>query len=393
LRRNASRRRPRSSHGSYSLASVARAFAPRPGGRGLVRRKARRYKPAMRRSTRLGLLALAVVLLVAAAPGVYTAFWFIAAARLQNGIGVGAKSLHAKKIEVSWGAVRVVGFPFSLRVEFTDASVLDRVPVSASTVRFPRLVADAVPWDFSVWRLSAPNGLRMTAGTGPTPVATLSVPSATGVVFVPDGGPDGGGVKLWFALDAPQADSGVPLAARRAYLWFTLPAHQPRTDSQPAAGFAVDAWDLTLPSVPAPFHNPLDEFSLAVTVRGPVPSTLPRQAAIAWRDAGGTADVDRFALHWGPLRLSGSGTFALASDLQPEGAFSCAVEGYKQLLTALVAAGHIRPASAGIAQLALGLLAKTGPDGRPEISTSFTIEDGQMFLGPVAIGPAPQIAW
>jgi hypothetical protein len=39
------------------------------------------------------------------------------------------------------------------------------------------------------------------------------------------------------------------------------------------------------------------------------------------------------------------------------------------------------------------MLAKAGPDGRPQIATSFTIQNGQMFLGPARLGPVPRIAW
>ena len=39
------------------------------------------------------------------------------------------------------------------------------------------------------------------------------------------------------------------------------------------------------------------------------------------------------------------------------------------------------------------MLAKAGPDGRPEIATSFTIQNGEMYLGPVKLGKAPRIDW
>jgi hypothetical protein len=53
----------------------------------------------------------------------------------------------------------------------------------------------------------------------------------------------------------------------------------------------------------------------------------------------------------------------------------------------------MRAGDARLARLALTMLAKAGPDGRPQISTSFTIQNGQMFLGPAKLGPAPRIPW
>jgi len=59
----------------------------------------------------------------------------------------------------------------------------------------------------------------------------------------------------------------------------------------------------------------------------------------------------------------------------------------------LVAGGQLRGSDARLAQIALSMLAKPGADGRPQISTSFTIQNGQMFLGPAKLGPAPRILW
>ena len=46
-----------------------------------------------------------------------------------------------------------------------------------------------------------------------------------------------------------------------------------------------------------------------------------------------------------------------------------------------------------LAPVVVPMLAKAGPDGRPAIATSFTIQNGQMFLGLAKLGPAPKIAW
>ena len=62
-------------------------------------------------------------------------------------------------------------------------------------------------------------------------------------------------------------------------------------------------------------------------------------------------------------------------------------------MSALVAAGGMKPSDARLARIALAMLAKAGPDGRPAIATSFTIQNGQMFLGPAKLGPAPKIPW
>jgi hypothetical protein len=202
-----------------------------------------------------------------------------------------------------------------------------------------------------------------------------------------------GGAVVWLGLSEPAADFPVSLAAREAGLWLTLPSHQPETHAGRGIAVALDITGLTLPVVPAPLRNPLDEIALGVTVMGSIPPGPPRRAAAAWRDDGGTLELDHFALHWGTLALSGSGTVALDQGLQPMGAISGSIEGYDELMSALVAAGRMRAGDAGLARLALGMLAQRGPNGRPAISTSFTIQDGQMYLGPAKLGKAPRIAW
>jgi len=137
----------------------------------------------------------------------------------------------------------------------------------------------------------------------------------------------------------------------------------------------------------------MHELAFGITIKGAIAAGPPRQAATAWRDSGGTAELDNFVLQWGKLAITGSGTLALDSELQPIGGFSGAVAGYEDLMTALVTAGRMKPSDARLARIGLAMLAKAGPDGRPAIGTSFTIQNGAMLLGPAKLGPAPRITW
>lgn len=348
----------------------------------------------MRRPVRLGLWAAALLLVIVL--GGYTAAWFIAAGRVEDGIGEWAHSLRDRNnLDLTWKTVGVGGFPFAFRIGLREAR-LRNLASGGGELQMPSLSASARPWEFRVWRLAAPDGL--TASDGPAGTAgggaTLTAGSATGTIAL---GADGGAT-IWFALARPAADVGVHLAAKDADIWLSLPPQQPQlhgetAHGETAFGIAVAAQQVSLPQVPAPFTNPLDEIDFAVTIKGPLSAGPLRRAAAAWRDAGGTLELDHLRLRWGSLAIRGSGTVALDADLQPEGAFSGAVEGYDQLMTALVAAHRMRASDARLAQLALTMLARVGPDGRPEIATSFTIQDGEMFLGPARLGRAPRIAW
>lgn len=341
----------------------------------------------MRRRTLIG---LAVLGLLAVAAGGYTAFWFVAAHRLKDGIGRLTAVLQRHQTDLSWQTMQVAGFPFAFHLDLGGVEFHDRAHAAESVIHAPRVVAGASPWDFSVWRLAAPDGISARAGSERAPVGGVSAHAATAdIVLDADGG-----ITAWLGLDRPEADAGgALLAAHFAAIWLALPSRPPQSDSDPAFGFAFDVWRLTLPMVPKPFHDPLDELAAAITVRGKLPTTPPRQAATTWRDDGGTADVDRLTLRWGGLTASGSGTFALDGNLQPEGSFSVAIENYPELLQALVAGGQLRRQEAALAGLALMLLAKPGPDGKPQISAPFRMQDGSMFLGPAKLGPAPHIDW
>jgi hypothetical protein len=340
----------------------------------------------MRRPQRLG-IAVAVLLVIIC--GAYTALWFVVAGRMEDGIMQWAQSLRAQNLDLSWRAIAVGGFPLSFRVELTDAKLRAAAGGPSAELTAPLLTGGAHPWNFRLWRLTAQEGLTATAGPAAPGVPALKAASAEGSVAVGDDG----AATMWLGLAAPALDARLQLTARDTDIWVNVPPHSPGAHTEPAFGIALDVRQLTLPAVPAPFHSPLDELSFGVTLRGEIPAGPPRRAATAWRDAGGTVDIDRFGLRWGDLAITGSGTLALDYELQPMGSFSGAIEGYRQLISALVAAGRMRSGDAQIAGLALGMLAKTGPNGRPELSVPFTIQDGQMYLGPVKLGPAPHIDW
>jgi hypothetical protein len=339
----------------------------------------------MRRRT--GLLFVTALLLILA--GGYTAFWFITAGKIEQGLGEWAEAARAQKIAASWRTLRVAGFPFAFRLELSDAALRDEAINPPADIRMPFLSASAHPWSFGVWHLAAPRGLSAVAGPEGKPAATVSARAVEGAVSaVPEGG-----ATIWLSLDAPRLDASEPLAAGRADLWLVLPARAPATHRDSNILLAADLHDVKLPQAPSPFRNLLDELALGVTVKGSIPSGPPRQAATGWRDEGGTAEIDNFTLRWGTLAVSGSGTLALDSDLQPMGAFSGAVEGYDELMSALVAAGRMKASDARLARIGLAMLAKAGPSGRPAITASFTIQNGEMFLGPAKLGPTPKIPW
>jgi hypothetical protein len=336
----------------------------------------------MRRGPLLGILVVLVLLI-----GGYCGYWFIAAARIEEGIGAWAESLRRDNAELTWRTIRVGGFPFAFDVRLVDAR-LRSTKTPGGELNAPVFSGSARPWNFQDWRLAAPQGLNGAVGNGGEAQVKIAAQNATGAVAA-----TGNDFTVWFTLDQPAADLPEHVTSEKADFWVVLPGRAPQEHTERALGLAADLHTLNVSFAPAPFKGAIDELAFGTTVLGPIPSAPPRQAAAAWRDEGGTVELDRFALRWRSVVMHGSGTLALGPDLQPIGAISGGVSGLDQLIDGLAQAGQLRMGDMTIARLGLAALAKPGPDGKPEVSTSFTIQNGQMYLGPLKLGPVPRINW
>jgi hypothetical protein len=334
----------------------------------------------MRRRTLLGLavLVLPVVLCLT-----YAAYWLIVAGRLKDGVSAWAQAQRARKVEVSWQKIGLGGFPLACRLELENAVLRDGRITPSPELRIPALEAAARPWNFADWQLTAPDGISATLpGAGERPPLKVAAETAAGVLTADDEA----GAALWLRLRGIDAEAGERVPINSADVWLTLPP-------QPAVGIAVDLRQMQLPGMSPVLGNSIDELAFGVTFKGKLPGGKLAEAVSAWRDSGGTIELDNLQLKSHGLVASGTGTIALDRELQPIGGFSGAIEGYDQILAALVEAGRLRAADAGLARLALALLAKAGPDGKPMIATGFTIQNGEMYLGPAKLGRAPRLAW
>jgi hypothetical protein len=346
-----------------------------------------RYNRGMRRSTRSGLVAFALLLVLL---GAYTAYWLIVVEQIKSRVTAWAQAGRTENIDVSWERIGVGGFPFACRVFLETAILRDRRLSPAPELRIPVLSGEARPWDFASWRFEAPEGLSAAlAAEGARPPVKLAARNVAGVIVT---GSQANTI-LWLHLGDIVAEADDAIAVSMADAWVILPPKPPQVHTEPAIGVAFNLRQLKLASVTPILGDRIDELGLALVVKGVLPSGRLAQAISEWRDAGGTIELDNLQVKWGDLSATASGTIALDRELQPIGGFSGAIQGYDQILAALVQSGRMRAAEAGLARLALAMLAKAGPDGRPAITTAFTIQNGQMFLGPAKLGKAPRIAW
>jgi hypothetical protein len=341
----------------------------------------------MRRPTRLGLAILTALLVIA---GGYTAYWFVVAGQIKDGIAAWATSERADKIDFSWRNIGVTGFPTAFRVELDTAVLRDDAVRPSPEFHVPSLYGSARPWDFADWRVEARSGFSADlAGEGGRAPVKLTVQTADGMITIKPQG----GWNMWLRSQDVAIDAADRVRISSADAWIILPSKASLERTEPKAALAFNLRQLQLPAAIGPLGNTIDDLDFGVTVKGVIPNGKLAQAAAAWRDAGGTIELDNLRLNWGGLGATATGTIALDQDLQPIGGFSGAIQGYDNILTALVQSGHLRATDAGLARIALTMLAKAGPDGRPEIRTAFTIQNGQMFLGPAKLGKAPRLSW
>jgi hypothetical protein len=264
----------------------------------------------------------------------------------------------------------------------------DLMPGRAGEIKVPVIEASARPWNLRSWAIDAPAGLTATTGPAETPRASLTSQAATGAVVV-----DTDHVALKLDLQHPALEDGERVAARESVVSASLPREPPRSHADASVSLAIAAYDLRLPNLPAPFRGTVDELAFDMTMLGPIPNLPPRQAAEAWRDAGGTIELEKITVRSGDFAVTGSGTFALDREMQPEAAFSGSVQGYDRLIAGLSEIGVLPLGGSVLANVGLSLLAKPGANGHPQIKTSFTIQNGEMSLGPIKLGRAPHIGW
>jgi hypothetical protein len=342
---------------------------------------------SMRRSIRIPLVTLLVLLVLA---GGYAVYWRIVSGQIKQGLVAWQQSEKKNKIDASWQRLRVTGFPFAFRIEIDNATFRNHNWSPAPEIRLAHLSGAARPWDFADWRLTAPHGFAADlAPAAGRPAVKLAAVAADGSVTLGDHDAS------WFWLNARDVsgDAAGAVAIGSADMWVSMPPKPAAKDNDPSFGLAVAMRQVSVPAAPVNFGKTIDALAVGVTVKGALPAGPIAQAAAAWRDAGGTIEVNNLHVEWSGLGITANGTLALDHKLQPIAAFSSGIEGFNAILNALVAADQMTPEQASLVQIALTMLAKPGPDGKPQLTAPFTIQNGKIYLGPARLGTAPQIVW
>jgi hypothetical protein len=151
---------------------------------------------------------------------------------------------------------------------------------------------------------------------------------------------------------------------------------------------------LTLPEgVSLPLDRTVAAAHLALRVRGALPAGPPIPALTAWRDGGGTIEIDSLDLDWPPAAAVGNATIALDGALQPELAGTVKLRGASEVIDRAAAQRMMDRDAAKISKLALRLASKPTSNGESETKMAIGVQNRVLSVGPVPLLQVPEIEW
>ena len=325
-------------------------------------------------------LALAVV------AGVWTACWLSMANWVETGIDDWIADQQRKGVRFSYDSLEVSGFPFWLNVRMEGASMLV-ARAQAWEWRLPALAVGLRPWRLTEISVDM-SGFHQFFGAR---LVDLMSRKLVAVIHVQKGGAWRGTLK-GEGVSAVSSRAGK-LLARRVAVDVHWGGNQPEARQSPLR-IDLSGDDV---EVPAAWSLPLGrEFAmlrLAAHVTGPMKPLRNPDFLVRWRDDGGTLELTRLSLEYGPLRLDGDGTFALDHDLQPMGAFVARAEGFMETLDALRSHNMIGIGQAAAMKLALMVLAHKPAGGPPHLEAPLALQDREITLKSLPIMKVPRINW
>ncbi|MCW2246771.1 hypothetical protein M2352_002362 [Azospirillum fermentarium] len=336
-------------------------------------------RPILRR---LALVCAPILVLAAAG---WTGAWFLAARTVERGIHDWADTQRAHGIDVRFASLGMEGFPFAVRAVATDGAIATR----SLQWQGAKLVAEAAVGNPSDIAITLPGTQKLTIVDGA--VTSLEAVSGHGRVLLgPDGQVTDATMIFTDVAAAPAGPHSAPVRVRSLSLVMTQPGRPPADHQETGLTMAVTADGITLPPEAAALGPAMERAEATVRVQGRPPAPEPASLS-AWSRSGGTVELDRLAVNWGPVKLSVNGTFALDRELQPQAAMTMEVRGAQQALTAISA--MLKPKEVNLARTMLAMLSRPAADGEPVVTAPLTIQSRALYVGPMKVAAMPEVVW
>jgi hypothetical protein len=343
------------------------------------------YNLVMRRRL-LSILLVALVLAI-----VWAAAWFWLAGTLRAQVEAWADARRQEDVMVAYHRIAVAGFPFRWLVRLEQPLITGGGATSWQW-QGDAVEAGLLPWSLRDVGLRFPGEQRFSAGDGnvaETWIARAARPNGRAVV-------DERG-----KLERVEFDFGDATLARAAD---AQPMRAERLTGQAVvrrgtSSSEAETFDLRLmldnaTLVEAPVRvlgTRIAHGEVDLAFKGRLVPGRLADAVAAWRDDGGTIEINRFAITWGPVNADGSGTLALDEQNRPLGAFAAKWRGYNEAIDALQAIGEIKPAQAAGVKIVLNAIARQNGQGVNEIQLPLTAQDGRLFVAGFPLLQLPRL--
>ncbi|OIQ93694.1 hypothetical protein GALL_243770 [mine drainage metagenome] len=326
-------------------------------------------------------LALAAALLFFA---LYSAWWLSLSRLMKQSLDDWAAQRMAAGWTVTTGSRATRGFPGPVRLVLDAPSVMD---AAGNRWQGPELSVSLSPLHPDHVKILAPGRHILTLAHG-LPVEIKARQAGVVVALSPAG---------WRQADLSLAGVeafGGRLEAATAVLTRLTASGRPVDERTASFRLRFDLAGLTLPDLPGlALGRSLRSATLQARLMGAPGKGDLKSALAAWRDGGGTLEVDRLALDWPPFTLEGQGTLALDDAMQPMFSSSCAVGGLFEGLNRLAQSGVVRRQDAMMAHMVLNALAHPGPDGQPRVTVPLSLQRQSLYLGPLRLLTVAKLPW
>lgn len=326
------------------------------------------------------LLLLAV--LIALGVAVYGVIWAMLAERVETAAREGLAGLNRGGVVAVVDELSTGGFPFRIALAADGLYIVQPRAVPSWSIGAPRIDVYTHPWT-PAHAVGAARGLdaglggvSLVAGTARASWQALSDSTRLDSEF--------GDVVF---RGAGKTEEGA--RAGRIELHVRLPASAPGGGddglyAEERADLAIAARDVRLGSWAsrAPARS-MESFDARLALTGSIAFPATADEIAAWRDAGGTLEIERIAVRWGDVRFDGEGSLALDERMRPMGALTLEVENPRAIFEWLLDQGTIDPSVRPFLPGALAAL-EQGTRGGPLI-LPLTLQEGRIFLGPLPI--------
>ncbi len=341
------------------------------------------------------ILILAGLIILLAAAG-WSLAWLRIADRTRGEVEGWVAGQRADGLKVDYTTIAVTGYPLHWHVVVSYPNMAGAGPTEWTWQGYA-VEADLSPWSTREIPLRFPGDQKFSVGAGNVAETwTLNAARPDGRVAVDERG----------RLDHLALDLGDVTLTRAADLQpthaehFTADAqlHRGPGDSQ-GGGHQAAVFDLALALDNAMLNRTpaqvlgtqVAHAELNLTFKGRLPAGTLASSIAAWRDDGGTIEINRVAVKWGPVDADGNGTLALDDQNRPLGAFTARWRGYEETIDALQSTGQLKPFPAAGAKIALRALARQDKDKPDEVQIPLTAQDGRLFVAGIPLLPLPAL--